>query len=274
MTDSTHHSGSGKGLAIATLVIIFATIIATQILNIIPPPGGELVAKLANGELSGVLILPANYAFAIWGLIYIGIIAYGFHQVQPARRDDQRLRQVNILLIVACLCQIAWMVLFPLRLYGVAILAMLGILLPLIGIYLTLDIGKTPANRKDHWRARVPFSTYLAWISVATIVNVAAALFASGWDGAVLNGQGWTVTMLIVGAVIAAIVALQRRDVAFTLVFVWAYLAIAVRQSSVPAIWGTAVAAAVVLVALVVLARRTHPPIQAEQPDRNTTHVS
>ncbi|HEY9877031.1 MAG TPA: tryptophan-rich sensory protein [Leptolyngbyaceae cyanobacterium] len=273
MTESTHQTGYGKGLAIATLVTIFATIVITQILNIIPPPGGELVAKLANGELSGVLILPANYAFAIWGFVYIGIIAYGFYQLQPNQRQDSRFRQIDILLIVACLCQIAWMVFFPLRLYWVAVVAMLGILLPLIGIYLKLDIGKTPANRKERWRVRIPFSTYLAWISVASIVNIASALFASGWDGAFLNGQNWTVVMLIVGAVIAAIAAVQRGDTAFVLTFVWAYVAIAIRHNNLPAIWITALVASGVLLALLALGRKKQQPIRESQQGRSATRV-
>ncbi|HEY9764372.1 MAG TPA: tryptophan-rich sensory protein [Trichocoleus sp.] len=273
MTESRHQTGNGKGLAIATLVTIFATIVITQILNIIPPPGGELVAKLANGELSGVLILPANYAFAIWGFIYIGIIAYGFYQLQPNRRQENRLRQVDTLLIVACLFQIAWMVVFPLRMYWVAVVAMLGILLPLIGIYLKLDVGRAPADRKERWRVRIPFSTYLAWISVASIVNVACALFASGWDRAFLNDQNWTVVMLIVGAVIAGIAAIQRADTAFVLTFVWAYVAIAIRHNNLPAIWITALVASGVLLALLAVGRGKQRPIRESQPDRSTTRV-
>ncbi|HEY9735895.1 MAG TPA: tryptophan-rich sensory protein [Trichocoleus sp.] len=273
MTNSTHRSGSGKGLAIATLATIFITIIVTQILNIVPPPGGELVAKLASGELNGVLILPANYAFAIWGFIYIGIIAYGFYQLQPARREDPRIQRVNVLLITSCIAQMLWMVLFPLRLYGISILAMLGLLIPLIGIYLTLDIGKSRADRKARWSARIPFSTYLAWISVATIVNVASALYRAEWNGWGLSSPAWTVVMLIVGAVIAAVVALQRADTAFVAVFVWAYIAIAIRRADMPLIWGTAAAAAAVMLILLAVGRSRRPAIRESTPDRSTTRV-
>ena len=61
--------------------------------------------------------------------------------------------------------------------------------------------------------------------------------------------------MLVVGAAIGAIVAIQRADIAFTLVFVWAYVAIAVRQLDNPAIWITALVAAMVLAALLVFGR-------------------
>jgi len=101
----------------------------------------------------------------------------------------------------------------------------------------------------------VPFSVYLGWISVATIVNIASALYIWGWDRWGISAAGWTVIMLIVGATIGAIVAIQRADVAFTLVFIWAYVAIAIRQLDNPSIWITAVVAAIVLAVLLVFGR-------------------
>jgi hypothetical protein len=273
-TGSTHSSGAGKGLAIATIAIIFITIFASSILNNFPPPGGRSVALLANNELRGVLIIPANYAFAIWGLIYLGVIAYGFYQYKPVQQGDSRLQKVDWLLIVASLSQIAWSVLFPLRLYWPAVLAMLGILIPLAGIYTTLGIGGTPARRRERWSVHIPFSTYLAWISVATIVNIAAALYANNWDGFGLSNPAWTVIMLIVGAAIAGILSLQRGDIAFTLVFVWAYIAVAIRQFEVPAIRITAVVAALVLVALLFFSRRSRQSARVESRDRTTSNVS
>lgn len=258
MTQSTPQSQPGKGLAIATLASIFGTIVVNTLSNLIPP-GGESVGEIANTELDGVLILPASYAFAIWGLIYVGLIAYGFYQLRPAQRQNPVYRRASMLLIVACAAQIAWIFLFSLRQYWVSLLAMLVILLSLIGIYLALGIGQQPSHRKERWNVQVPFSIYLAWISVATIVNVASALFASGWQGGPLSVQAWTVVMLVVGAVVAAIAALQRTDVAFTLVFIWAYVAIAIRQANTPAIWLTAVIASVILLGLLLWARQRRP---------------
>ena len=131
---------------------------------------------------------------------------------------------------------------------------MLAILLPLIGAYLQLGIGKR-VSREQKWLVHVPFSIYLGWISVATIVNVASALYISGWNGWGISAAGWTVIMLIVGGIIAAIVAIQRTDIAFTLVFIWAYVAIAIRQLDNPAIWITAVVAAIVLALLLVFSK-------------------
>ena len=254
MKASTQKPGSGIILPIATLIAILATLSANILSNFFPPAGLN-IGQVANTILAGVQITPANYAFAIWGLIYLGLIAYGIYQLRPTVRGNPTIRQVDSLLIVACLAQIAWVYLFTLRLFWLSVVAMLVILLALIGAYLRLNIAREQVSRKQKWMAQIPFSIYLGWISVATIVNIASALYISRWDGWGISAVGWTVIMLVVGAAIGAIVAIQRADIAFTLVFVWAYVAIAVRQLDNPAIWITALVAAMVLAALLVFGR-------------------
>ncbi|NMF82486.1 tryptophan-rich sensory protein [Nodosilinea sp. P-1105] len=216
------------------------------------PPNGQNVGEIANTVLAGVLITPANYAFAIWGLIYLGLIAYGIYQFSPDRRDQPQIQRTNQLLIVACVAQIIWIFLFTLEQFGWSILAMLGILLPLMGIYLTLDIGRGRVSRQRRWQAHIPFSLYLGWIAVATIVNVASALYAANWTGWGLSPIAWTVIMVVVAALVAALVMATRRDVAYTLVAVWALVAIALRHNTIAAIWVTSAVAAAILAVWVV----------------------
>ncbi len=214
------------------------------------PPGGLSVAQIANTILKGVLITPANYAFSIWGVIYTGLIAYGIHQFLPAQRRNPTLQRVNLLLIAACIAQIGWIYLFTLRLFDLSIIAMLAILLPLIQAYLLLGIGQVRVERSQKWLVHTPFSIYLAWISVATIVNVASALYIAQWQGWGISAEAWTVIMLIIATGIGAIAALQRVDLAFVLVYIWAFIAIAIRQSSILPIAITAVLGATAIAAL------------------------
>jgi len=254
MKASTQEPGSGIMLPIATLIAIIATLTVNILSNFFPPAGLN-IGEIANTILQGVQVTPANYAFAIWGLIYIGLIAYGIYQIRPTQRGNPTIRRVDSLLIIACIAQIAWIYLFTLRLFWLSVVAILAILLPLIGAYLQLNIGREQVSRERRWMVHVPFSVYLGWISVATIVNIASALYTWGWDGWGISAAGWTVFMLVVGATIGAIVAIQRADVAFTLVFIWAYVAIAIRQLDNPSIWITAVVAAIVLAVLLVFGR-------------------
>ena len=238
-----------RGLAITTVIAIFATLLINTLSNV-SPPGGQNVGEIANTVLSGVLITPANYAFIIWGLIYVGLIAYGFYQLQPAQQKNPQLWRTNKLLIIACIAQIIWIFAFTLKFFALSILPMLGILLPLLGIYHNLGNGTVRPSWKQRWLAENPFRVYTAWISVATIVNVASALYVAGWNGWGLSDEIWTAIMLVVGAMVAGRIALIFRDIPFVLVFAWAYSAIALRHSDTPIIWIMAVMMTLLLLGL------------------------
>lgn len=254
MKASTTKSSSGMGIAIATLLAILATLTINVLSNFFPLKGAN-IGEISNTILQGVQITPANYAFAIWGLIYIGLIAYGIYQLRPTQRRDPTLQRVDILLIVACVAQIIWVYLFTMRFFWLSVVAMLVILLALIGAYLKLGVGKVRVLRDRKWLAHIPLSIYLGWISVATIVNVASALYISNWDGWGISSAIWTAIMLVVATVIAAIVAMKRGDIAFSCVFIWAYIAIAIRHLNNPIIWITAVLGAIVLLILLIYSR-------------------
>lgn len=245
-------SNSGILQAIATFLAICATFVVNSLSNFYPP-GGMNVGEISNTLFKDVQIIPANYAFIIWGVIYVGLIAYGVFQLQPAQRRDWSIRHVNRYLIGACLAQVVWIYLFTMRWFWLSVVAMIMILLALILAYESLGVGRITTTKRRQWLSHIPFSLYLAWISVATIVNVACALFASGLQN---NGALWTVGMLIVGTVLAGIVTRLRTDTTFVLVFLWAYGAIAQRQQDNALILGTAIAGAIAMVVQLILSRR------------------
>jgi xanthosine utilization system XapX-like protein len=256
MDNSRNRTQSGLGLAVATAIAIVGSVVFNTLFNRFPP-GEQNVGEIANTVLAGVLITPANYAFAIWGLIYLGLFAYGIYQFHPQRRQDRQLQRVNKLLIGACVVQSIWIWLFSLQQFAWSVVAMVGLLAILIGIYLTMAIGRdgrqaiadNRVSRRRRWMAHMPFSLYLGWIAVATIVNVASALYAANWSGWGLSPVAWTVIMVIVAALLGEVVIYQRSDTAFTLVFVWALVAIAVRQSDIYVIRWVSLIVAGVLVA-------------------------
>lgn len=232
---------------------------AVNVLANVAPINGLTIGEISNKIFGKVLITPANYAFAIWGLIYLGLISFGAYQALPSQGQNPNMRRMGYLLVLASLAQIAWVFLFQYRLFALSLVAMLGILLPLIASYLRLGIGQRWVSRRDRWFVHIPLSIYLAWISVATIVNVALVLYDVGWSGWGISAPAWTAIALVVGAVITAIATLQRADIAYTLVIVWAFVAIAVRQVNRPLIAITAGGLAFVLV-LILFWSALRPP--------------
>ncbi|MBW4651184.1 MAG: tryptophan-rich sensory protein [Kastovskya adunca ATA6-11-RM4] len=244
---------------VATLIAILAAFGVNVYANI-APPSGLTIGEISSTFFGEVPIIPADYAFAIWGLIYLGLISFGVYQVLPAQRQNPRLRRMGYLLVLASVFQIVWVFVFQYQMFVLSVVAMLGILLSLIGAYVRLEIVKERVSRIEKWLVDRPLSIYLAWISVATIVNVASTLDYQGWDGWGISPQGWTVVLLIIGAVIATTLRLRRADVAYPLVFIWAYVAIAVRQANNPLLAATAGGLAGILALLLLalaLQRRT-----------------
>lgn len=234
---------------IATLAAVVGSILINTLSNIFPL-NGVSVGNLSNTLFASVQIIPANYAFAIWGLIYIGLIAFGIYQLQPTQRENPRLQHSGYLLAIACISQCAWIYLFLARVFPLSNLAMLGILVPLMVMYQRLGIGRERVSRQERWFIHLPISVYLGWISVATIVNVAIGLYSLKWDGGGITPSIWTVVMMTIASIIAAVISIQRHDTAYVLVIVWALVAISIRQANVPLIMVTGWVLAIVLMGL------------------------
>lgn len=237
-------------LQAATILSIVAAIVVNALSNIFPP-NGLSIGAIANTILAPVLITPANYAFSIWGLIYIGLIAFGIYQATPAQRSNNRLQKLRAPIIWSSVFQIIWVYLFQFQQFWLSVVAIVGILVNLIAAFVWAQRERFTSREK--WLVQYPISIYLGWISVATIVNVASALFASGWNGWSISPVVWTVMMLLIAAAITVVIAIQFRDGAFPLVIVWALMAIAVRQASQPALVTTALGLAIAIAVLILL---------------------
>ncbi len=214
------------------LVTLAAVVIAfiVNVLSNIFPLNGLTIGGISNTLFKNVLIIPASYAFAIWGLIYLGLFAFAIYQVLPSQRENPNLRKTGYLLTIASLAQSIWVYLFLSRFFLASVVAMLLILLPLIIMYLRLGIGTTPATRAEKWFIRYPISIYLGWISVATIVNIASALYINNWKGFGIPAEIWTGIMVIIATFVGAIALLQRQDIAYSGVTLWALIAIAIKH--------------------------------------------
>ena len=215
-----------------TLVAIVGSFVVNVASNIFPLNGLNIGA-ISNTLFKDVLIIPANYAFVVWGLIYLGLFVLGGYQFLPQKKKDKDLRKTGYLLVIACVAQSIWVYLFLSRLFALSVIAMLAILVPLIIIYRVLSSSKKRASSRKKLCLHTPVSIYLSWISVATVVNVACALYFHGWNGWGINSQVWTMIMLVVATTIATVIVIRYRDFAYTGVTIWALIAIAKRSEGI-----------------------------------------
>jgi hypothetical protein len=219
------------------VLALVGTVVANGLANALP------LNDQTTGEISDrfdVYFVPAGYVFSIWGLIYLALGAFAVYQALPRQRDDPALRRVGYLFALSCVANVAWLFLWHYERFPLTIVAMVALLFLLIGIYVRLGIGRTPASTAETWLVRVPFSIYLGWVTVATIANASQLLVYLNWGGWGISPEVWTTIMLGAATAITAAVAITRGDVAYGLVIVWALVGIAVKHADTPIVATTA----------------------------------
>jgi hypothetical protein len=229
-----------------TLVAIVSTFLFNLWSNLFPI-NGENIGNLSNRLFNDVLIIPENYAFIIWGLIYVELLIFGVYQLRLTQSNNPRFQNAGYWLVAACVAQNIWVILFLLRQFSLSVVAMASILMCLAIYYCNLRVGDENIPKKEVWRAHIPLSIYMGWISVASTVNVAIALYHLNWDGWGISPIFWTIAMMLVAALIGIWLMVQRGDVAYSFVLVWAFVAIAIKQIDSPILAGPAFSLAAIL---------------------------
>jgi benzodiazapine receptor len=207
-----------------------------------------------TGEISDrfqVYFVPAGYVFAIWGIIYIGWIAFTIFQFRPSQKESPRLRRLGYLFALSGLANAAWLFTWHYNFFGLGVLVMLSLLGLLIASYLRLDVNRSSVSRAEWWSVDLPFSVYLGWITVATVANVTDWLYLVQWNGFGIAAPVWAVIMLAVASVLGVAMTLTRRDAGYLSVLVWAFIGIAVKQTTAPMVVVSAWIAAGLMLALV-----------------------
>ena len=225
-------------------ILAIAAAFGINVFANVNPPQGMTIGDISNQIFGNVLITPASYAFAIWGIIYLGLFSFAVYQVLPNQRENLLLQKLGYKVAIASLAQIIWIFCFLYRQFALSFVLMVVILISLISAYLSFSTSSI--RRWEKWFIFIPISTYLAWISVATIVNGATVLEYWQWNGWGISPPIWTVIMLLVAGVIGMVMAIEK-NVAFVSVYIWALIAIAVSNYNTTIITVTAVGISILL---------------------------
>lgn len=234
-------------------VLVLISVLATIIVN------GLATGLPLNGKTTGeisdsfdVFFVPAGYVFSIWGLIYVGLIAYAIYQLLPAQADNPDLRSIGAIFVLSSVANMGWIFLWHYEVFPLTVVAMLILLVCLILIYLRLDIGRAQVSSGMRWLVHLPFSLYLGWITVATIANVTSLLAYWGWNGWGIGAEVWAIIMLFIATAVGGLVSFTRGDIAYVAVLIWAFIGIAVKHSDNTAVSTAAWAAAAITAILLI----------------------
>jgi benzodiazapine receptor len=221
-------------LVIINIVAYIVTLAVNGLAGSTTILGGVTSADIS--DMYPTLITPAGFTFAIWGVIYTLLLIFTIYQAMPKNRNKPFLNQISILFALSSIFNISWLFLWHYQQVTYSLVLMIGLLATLISIYLRLNIGRADVSLKERLAVHLPFSVYLGWISIATIANVAVALTAIGWDGWGIEPSTWAVVIIYFALLLTAVVLATRKDIAFSLVVVWALIGILASQSAYPSI--------------------------------------
>jgi hypothetical protein len=227
-------------VAVATLVTILINILADAL-----PLNGQTTAEISNRF--DVYFVPAGFTFSIWGIIYIGLIAFAYYQSRTKQAGNSRLKSISDLFVYSCVANIAWLFFWHFNLFALSLVAMLSLLVLLILIHLRLHPNKTGSQGIEKWVVDIPFKIYLGWICVATIANFTDVLSYYHWDGKGIEPIIWAQIMLVTGMLLAIVFYLARKDLVVPSVFIWAYIGIGVKFKEIQQLSGSAWAMAILI---------------------------
>lgn len=189
------------------------------------------------------LLTPAGYAFSIWSIIYVGLIAFSIYQALPSQSDNARFARIRSLYIANCAANCGWLYLWHYDYIGLSILAMLLILSTLVLINLNLRGIESGA---ELWTTKLPFNIYFGWITAATILNASIALVYFGVQTSAAI-TAILACLLIATATFLAVIIRRNFDFpAYALTIMWALIAIAVNQSANTIIFAAAIIGAII----------------------------
>lgn len=211
------------------IIAFVATVIINGLAGSTTTIGGQLTAAVSDKNLT--LITPAGYVFSIWGIIYLLLGVFIVYQAIPKNKDRPFQKQISFFFILSCIANIVWLFAWQYEQLPISVGLMLLLLASLIAIYQRLGVGKTAVSLTEKLAVHLPFSVYLGWITIATIANIAATLVNIGWDGAGIDQTTWTIIVVAVAVLITVSALVLRKDIAYSLVIVWALLGIAAKQT-------------------------------------------
>jgi len=227
-------------LAAAGVAIGASFLQATGALGLTP-------AEFANTGDSTVKA--ASYAFAIWGLIYAGLLIYGIYQLVPGWAEDAMLRRFGWPSALSMVAIGAWLVAagadWRWATVGLIALAALALIVPLLS-------SSARMRFRDALLIQTPLALLAGWLTIATVLNAATVLTAEGFVADDL-ATWWAIGALAIAAAVAVFVLLRSDALAYPLPLIWGLIAVFVaeRDHRPEAAW-FAVGCALFLAALLV----------------------
>ena len=171
-------------------------------------------------------LVPIEWAFAIWGLIFAAIIAFGVWQVLPANLDDPLAQRIGILAIALFAGNIVWEFWVPKRDLDWVSVAIIWVELALL-LTISVAVAEDDPQGWRFWLVSAPFQLFAGWVTAAVFVNTASTMQRSG----IVIGARLSAVLLLLAGLLAGTVALVTGGWIYVIAVAWGLFGIAIANT-------------------------------------------
>ncbi|TXF88317.1 hypothetical protein FUA23_15160 [Neolewinella aurantiaca] len=215
---------SSQYLALASMLVMLALYALNATGNFGPNPIGT------TSTATSPLIVPAPYAFAIWGPIYIGLVVFAVFQLVKNRNDHPAWVSFRYWYAANVVANGLWLAAASYDWQWLSVGIIIFMLISLFRINQLLQVIESSGAKITYWLEHFVFSIYFAWVTLATVLNVASALKFYKWNGFGVPEVTWTIIMIVVAAFVTGYTSRRYRDAAYAGVVVWAFVALSIKH--------------------------------------------
>lgn len=233
---------------------------------------GRDVGGIAQENRS--LILPATYAFSIWGAIFLLCLLYAMYQALPANRESPIFRAAGWWSAGAFLCNSVWNQIFISRQFVLSqVVIFCGFVFAGMAFLRFVQTARPGhLTTVENWVVAPALGLLFGWITAANVVGLASVLVANGLSATGQRAEAGGAALLIFGSALAfSVVVLSRTGpssawVAYGAAVIWALVAVFLEQSGTSMLVGLAAVVGILLVVAALIGpwgRSPHPKLPA-----------
>ncbi len=187
---------------------------------------GNSIQSQSSGSQTPVI--PAGYAFSIWGFIFFFCLLYAIYQALPSQRENKLLKKLGWFTAGAFFLNTLWMIVAQLISFNwpTALIIVLILACALTSLYRLTRHGKT-LNKTEKWLVEVPIAVLAGWVSVATFANFSSVLYQVNFGNFGLSLTSFSIGIIVMASSFTGFVLYKMKgNLLYGLTILWALTAI------------------------------------------------
>jgi hypothetical protein len=183
----------------------------------------------ASSAVAPTPLIPAGYAFSIWGFIFIFDLLYAVYQARPSQRHSHLLRRLGWYTAGAFAFNTVWELVAEFVTFGWPTLLVILIILGFVLAALLALPKFSSFSRAEQWFIFVPVSSLAGWVTAATFANLSSVLYQLNFNNFGLSLSVFSALLLILAGLLAVyILARAQGNFLYGLAVAWALAGIVV----------------------------------------------